>query len=84
MVCSVGGVESGVGRLIDDRGEEARDVTLLVLATLLLPPPVLPPPPPPLEIPETLKRSFCNSRDNGILVFPCHITFSTDGRLQQL
>ena len=36
MVCSVGGVESGVGRLIDDKGDEARDVTLLVLATMLL------------------------------------------------
>ena len=78
MVCSVGGVESGVGRLIDDRGEEARDVTLLVLATLLLLLLLTL-----LEIPETLKRSFCNSRDNGILVFPCHNTF-TDGRLQQL
>ena len=48
VVCSVGGVESGVGRLIDDRGEEARDVTLLVLATLLLL----------LEIPETLNEEL--------------------------
>ena len=45
MVCSVGGVESGVGRLIDDRGDEARDVTLLVLATMLLE-----------EIPENIKE----------------------------
>ena len=48
MVCSVGGVGSGVGRLIDETGEEARDVTLLVLATVLAG-----------EIPETLKRDFC-------------------------
>ena len=45
MVCSVGGVESGVGRLIDDKGDEARDVTLLVLATMLLE-----------EIPENIKE----------------------------
>ena len=68
MVCSVGGVESGVGRLIDDRGEEARDVTLLVLATLLLLLTLL-------EIPETLKRSFCNSHI-GILVSMCNITLT--------
>ena len=53
---SVGGVESGVGRLIDDRGEEAREVTLLVLATLPFPP----------DIPENQKRY----NYQGVLLMP--------------
>ena len=31
-----GGGDVGVGRLIDDRGDEARDVTLFVLAIMVL------------------------------------------------